>query len=55
MRRNLLVMTLAAAGLSIVVASNADAQRMGVGTQGGANVGANVGVNAPNRMARIGA
>jgi len=53
MWRNLLVVT-AAAGLSIAVASDADAQRMGVGAQGGAGVGANVGINAPSRMARIG-
>jgi len=57
MWRNLLVMTLAAAGLSIAVASNADAQRMGgmgAGAQGGTSVGANVGVNAPSRTARVG-
>ena len=53
MWRNLLVVT-AAAGLSIAVASDADAQRMGVGAQGGAGVGANVGINAPSRMARVG-
>jgi hypothetical protein len=54
MWRNLLVVTLAAAGLSLAAASNADAQRMGVGAQSGASVGANAGVSAPNRMARVG-
>src|SRR5258708_8605500 len=49
MRRNLLVMTMAAAGLSIVVAGDAEA-RMGVGTQARANVHANAGINASHRM-----
>ena len=55
MWRSMLVVAAAAAGLSIAVASNAEAQRIGassrgganvVGTQGGANVNANVGVNS---------
>ena len=48
MWRNLLILTAATAGLSIAVASNADAQRMGGGGRGGANVGVQggVGVNA---------
>jgi hypothetical protein len=54
MWRNVFVVTLAAAGLSLAVAGDAGAQRMGVGAQGGANVGANVRANAPNRMARVG-
>jgi hypothetical protein len=49
MWRNLLVITVAAAGLSIAAASNADAQR--IGTQDRANFNANAGVNAPSRTA----
>jgi hypothetical protein len=47
MWRNLLV-TVAAAGLSIAAAGNADAQR--IGTQDRASFNANVGGNAPSRM-----
>ncbi len=46
MWRNLLVLTAAAAGLSIAVASNADAQRIGGSGHGGATVGMQSGVNA---------
>ena len=48
------VVTVAAAGLSIAAANNADAQRMGIGAQGSTNVGANVGVNAASRRAIVG-
>jgi hypothetical protein len=51
---NLLIVTVAAAGLSVAAANNADAQRTGIGTRGGANIGANVRVNAPSRMATVG-
>src|SRR5438034_9629380 len=54
MWRNVLIVTVAAAGLSIAAANNADAQRMGIGAQGSTNVGANVGVNAASRRAIVG-
>ena len=49
MWRNLPVVMVTAAGLSIAAVGSADAQSMGA--QGRANVGANVRVNAVNRMA----
>jgi hypothetical protein len=45
MWKNLLVVAAAAAALSIAVAGNADAQRMGMGARGGTSF-TNVGVNA---------
>ena len=57
MWRNLLILTAAAAGLSIAVANNADAQRIGGSGQGGANVGmqggANVNANAGAKAGRM--
>src|SRR5438093_6858002 len=50
MWRNLFVLTAAAAGLSIAVAGNADALRIGTGERGVANTSANTGVHASGRM-----
>ncbi len=52
MWRHLFVLTAAAAGLSIAVAGDADAQRIGMGARGGVNAHANVGVNA-GRMTTV--
>ncbi len=52
MRTNLLVM-IVAAGLSVAVAGNASAQRMGTATRGSAGVHANVGINTPHRMTTV--
>jgi hypothetical protein len=58
MWRNLLVVAAAAAGLSIAVAGNAEAQRIGASSQGGANVagtqgGANINLMRMSASTRV--
>src|SRR5262249_8926975 len=49
--RRILIVVLAAAGLSVAAIGSADAQRTGVGTMGRAHVGGHVGVHSPGRAA----